>query len=235
MKKIYIISLGQPYQTNMYGQPVYTQQTTQYVTSQQYPAQYGQPYASAPVTVTQPVYQVPQPVYTPPVYASQPVVYASQAQPVLAVPAPQPVMVPQGPGIVMNMSSRKIALYNTHHRKYLFAGHGSLYTHNHLDHGHWFGSQNHHGHFHMETSGTGRAHLRCHHGKYIAIDYNGHIHLTHHKHEIDCLFTIEYHAEHSGKLGFRGNGGRYLGIANFGHVKATHYFNHDELWEVVNL
>jgi len=225
---------GQYYNQQQYGQqPVYQQTTTtQYVTSPQgYPAGYNPGYMSSPAVVTQSMY----PTYTQPVYTpTQPVVYASQAQPIVAVPAVQPMVIPQAP-VVTNMSSRKIALHNTHHRKYLFAEHGSLYTHNHLDHGNWFGSSNHHGHFHMETNGTGRAHIRCHHGKYIAIDYNGHIHLTHHRNELETLFIIEYHPEHSGKLGLRGNGGRYLSIASFGHVKATHYFGHDELWEVVNL
>jgi len=185
---------------------------------------------SSPAVVTQSTYPAGygQPVYTPPV---QPVMYASQSQPILAVP-PQPMIVPQAP-IVTNMSARKVALFNTHHRKYLFADH-SIYTHNHLDHGHWFDA-NHHGHFHMETDGTGRAHIRCHHGKYIAIDFNGHAYITHHRNELETLFTLEYHPEHSGKLGLRGNGGRYLGVANFGHVRATHCFGHDELFEVINL
>jgi len=204
-----------------------------------YPGYPGQPYQNYQVTTTTTQYPTQPVVYQQPMgyatqYVPQPAVYQQPvyAQPVYQAPA---MVVPQSPGVVMNMSSRKIALYNTHHNKYLFAEHGSLYTHNHLDHGNWFGSENHHGHFHMETQGNGRAQIRCHHGKYIAINHHGHIHLTHHKHEIDSLFTIEYHPEHHGKLGLRGNGGRYLGIAHYGHVKATHSFGHDELFQVVDL
>ncbi|PRP87054.1 hypothetical protein PROFUN_04790 [Planoprotostelium fungivorum] len=171
--------------------------------------------------------QQPAPVYQQTVYPPQPYGQPGYPPQGYAQPGyPQPyatetvvTTIQQQPGGLVNNHGKRA--FQAHNGTFLTAEDGGLFNEPYLSHK---------AHFHLEWHHDDIYTIRCHHSKWLAVDYNGYIYTTHsHGEHNHTKFRVE---NINGRVAIKAHHGPYIGVKH-GSVHLSNHLGEHELFNIM--